>query len=69
MNHDIDSVSVIVNQHCYMLLNISLNYNLPVVSHSVLIVMVNTVELQWLEHLWNHENMFETGVGRANECK
>ena len=28
----------------------------------------NTVELQWLEHLWNHENMFETGVVRANEC-
>ena len=24
-----------------------------------------TVELQWLEHLWNHENMFETGVVRA----
>ena len=22
---------------------------------------INTVELQWLEHLWNHENMFETG--------
>ena len=21
----------------------------------------------WLEHLWNHENMFETGVVRANE--
>ena len=20
-----------------------------------------TVELQWLEHLWNHENTFETG--------
>ena len=20
-----------------------------------------TVELQWLEQLWNHENMFETG--------
>ena len=30
---------------------------------------LNTVELQWLEHLWNHENMFETGVGRANECE
>ena len=29
---------------------------------------VYTVELQWLEHLWNHENMFETGVLRANEC-
>ena len=27
-----------------------------------------TVELQWLEHLWNYENMFETGVVRANEC-
>ena len=22
---------------------------------------INTVELQWLEHLWNHETMFETG--------
>ena len=21
-----------------------------------------TVELQWLNHLWNHANMFETGV-------
>ena len=27
-----------------------------------------TVELQWLEHTWNHENIFETGVVRANEC-
>ena len=27
-----------------------------------------TVELQWLEHLWNHENMFKKGVVRANEC-
>ena len=24
-------------------------------------------KLQWLEHLWDHENMFETGVVRANE--
>ena len=29
---------------------------------------VNKVELQWLEHLWYHENMFETGVVRAYEC-
>ena len=29
---------------------------------------LNTVELQWLEHLSDHENMFETGVVRANEC-
>ena len=28
----------------------------------------NTVEFHWLEHLWDHENMFETGVVRANEC-
>ena len=27
------------------------------------------VVLQWLEHLWNHGNKFETGVVRANECK
>ena len=26
-----------------------------------------TVELQWLEHLWDHENKFETGVVRASE--
>ena len=29
---------------------------------------ISTVELQWLEHLWNHENMFEAWVVRANEC-
>ena len=29
---------------------------------------MSTVEFQWLEHLWNHENMFETGIVRANEC-
>ena len=27
----------------------------------------HTAELQWLEHLWNHENMFEIGVVRASE--
>ena len=27
-----------------------------------------TVENQWLQHLWNHENMFKTGVVQANEC-
>ena len=26
-----------------------------------------TVELQWLEHLWNRENIFETGIVRASE--
>ena len=32
------------------------------------LLYITTVELQWLDHLWNHENMFETGVVRANEC-
>ena len=27
----------------------------------------NTVELQWLEHLWDHGNLFETWVVRATE--
>ena len=27
----------------------------------------NTVELEWLKHLWDQENMVETGVVRANE--
>ena len=31
-------------------------------------VNLYTVELQWLQHLWNHENMFEIGVVQANEC-
>ena len=30
--------------------------------------LVITVELQWLEHLWNHENMLETGVVRGSKC-
>ena len=29
--------------------------------------MINTVELQWLEHLWDYENVVETGVVRAIE--
>ena len=31
-------------------------------------LVTSTVELQWLEHLKNHKNMFETGVVRAREC-
>ena len=37
-------------------------------SYSHLMKLQHTDELQWLEHLWNHENMFETGGVRANEC-
>ena len=25
------------------------------------------IELQWLKNIWNHENMFETGVVQVNE--
>ena len=28
----------------------------------------NTAKLPWLERLWKHENMFETGVVPTNEC-
>ena len=27
-----------------------------------------TIDLQWLEHFWNHGNMLETGVVRTKEC-
>ena len=30
--------------------------------------LVSTVELQWHEHLWDHENMFEIEVVQANKC-
>ena len=33
------------------------------------IAKFNTAELQWHEGPWNHENIFETGVVRAKECK
>ena len=33
-----------------------------------MLIVANTVELQWLKHLWDHENMFETGVVRDSEC-
>ena len=29
----------------------------------------NTVKLQWLEHLWDHGNLFERWAVRANEIK
>ena len=32
-----------------------------------ILLHTGTAELQWLEHLWNHENMFETGVVRVND--
>ena len=31
-------------------------------------MLIYIVELQWLEQLWNHRDMFETGEVRANEC-
>ena len=38
-------------------------------NYSVICVnQVITVKLQWLEYLWDYENMFQTGVIRASEC-
>ena len=34
---------------------------------SGIVLFPKIVELQWLEHLWDYENMFETGVARAIE--
>ena len=31
-------------------------------------VTVITIEFKWLEQLWNHGLMFETGVVQTNEC-
>ena len=30
-------------------------------------INIHTVELQWLEHHWDHGNLFETWVVRATE--
>ena len=35
--------------------------------HMIKMALLYTVELQWLEHLWDHENLFETGIVRASE--
>ena len=44
-----------------------MSYPVPVIG-LVILPIVTTVELQWLEHLWDYENKFETGIIRANEC-
>ena len=40
----------------------NINYGIPDITFEP------TVEHQWLKHIWNHENMFEPGVVRANGC-
>ena len=42
--------------------------HIRMISLSGVHIQLYTVELQWLEHLWDQENMFETGVVRASEC-
>ena len=44
------------------------DFKLKVIGLINSITLLYTVELQWLEHLLNHEYMFETGVVQANEC-
>ena len=45
-----------------------IQYNVTFEWRSVCVSKLFTVEFQWLQHLWNHENMFETGIVWANEC-
>ena len=37
------------------------------VAYSSVLCKINTVELQWLEHHWDHGHLFETWVVRATE--
>ena len=46
---------------------IKLNQN-KLYNHRSFIAIVYTVELQWLEHLWDHGKLFEPWVVRAKEC-
>ena len=41
--------------------------HMPSISKSLTLTNLYTVELQWLKHILNHENKFETGVVRASE--
>ena len=54
------SVSALINVLMEKFINISHEPNFSVICR-------NIVELQWLEHLWDHANQFETGVVRASE--
>ena len=37
------------------------------ISEQQFTLFCSLVELQWLEHLWYHENMLETGVVQADQ--
>ena len=59
--------SVFFSGTCMSLLKCQLTENFMNVILSTQAKLANTIELQWLEHLWDHANKFETGVVRANE--
>ena len=46
----------------------SLVFWLQIMFYCSVNVLPYIVEPHRLKHLWNYENMFETGVVRANEC-
>ena len=45
-----------------------MNSSISVEQKNIFTYIICTVDFQRLKHLLNHENMFETGVVRANEC-
>ena len=55
----INSSCQIMSQRQYVITQPTQQLFFENVCHSI----YNTVELQWLKHLWNHENMFKTKVG------
>ena len=68
--HHCKSTFLTAEASCTICVNILIQCNLSI---KVAVVGMsamersNTVELQWLEHLWDYENLFETGVVRAIE--
>ena len=63
-----EEFSLLFHIPCHIPLNSYCTEEPSILMEDVYDCLPCTVELQWLEHIWNHENMFETtGVVRANK--
>ena len=54
-------------KHLGYLKIVAKTWSTVLITGGMIIRTANTVELQWLEHILDQENLFETGVVRANE--
>ena len=66
-SHTLDtSIHVFINMFSLKpIQSLSAHFDLDLLTSVMVLVQIkialpNTVELQWLEHLWNHKNMFRT---------